>query len=233
MTVRRILIIDNEQRIRELLRRLLEEENYSIKETASGSEGLTNGLNERYDLILLNPLLPDQDGFDVCRELRKFKHTPILMISSRAQEKDRIRGFEAGADDYVSKPFSPRELLHRIRVILDRTRHRKELQALPDKRIKLPQFVIEENHRVSNGKERVILTQKEYDLLYYLAENPNRVFSRDHLLRCVWKHEFVGDIRTVDTHVKRIRTKLGTLSSEAMSVIKTVWGVGYRFEIVE
>jgi len=229
-----ILVVDDEERIRRLLRMYLEKEHYTIDEAEDGETALRMALENDYDLILLDVMLPGMDGVDVCSQLRLKKATPIIMLTAKGEESNRVQGFEVGADDYVVKPFSPREVIYRVKAILRRSSATAYLAKDPVSvnTIVFPHFMIEHDaHRVTAGGQEVNLTPKEYELLHYLAVSPDKVFSREELLKDVWNYEFFGDLRTVDTHVKRLREKLNKVSPEAASMITTVWGVGYKLEV--
>lgn len=232
----RILVVDDEERIRRLLRMYLEKEGYAIEEAEDGETALKLALQEEYDLIVLDLMLPGIDGMEVCARLRQSKATPVIMLTAKGEEVNRVQGFEAGADDYVVKPFSPREVIFRIKAILRRSSATaflsKEMNT--SNNIVFPHLVIEHDaHRVTAGGQEVNLTPKEYELLHYLASSPDKVFSREDLLKDVWNYDFFGDLRTVDTHVKRLREKLNRVSTEAASMITTVWGVGYKLEVAK
>lgn len=231
----KILIVDDEERIRRLLKMYLERENYLIDEAQEGNEALEKALANDYDLIILDLMLPGRDGIDVCREIRDKKATPIIMLTAKGEEANRVQGFEVGTDDYIVKPFSPREVVLRVKALLRRSSVTGFLQTYTTAKnvLVFPHLTIDHDaHRVlANGKE-VSLTPKEYDLLYFLAKTPDKVFDREQLLKEVWHYEFFGDLRTVDTHVKRLREKLSKVSEEAAKMIVTVWGVGYKFEVV-
>jgi len=230
----RILVVDDEERIRRLLKMYLEKEGYEIDEAEDGETALSLAMNRDYALILLDVMLPGIDGIEVCTRLRQVKATPVVMLTAKGEEMNRVQGFEVGADDYVVKPFSPREVIYRVKAILRRSSATafltKEMNT--SNSIVFPQLIIEHDaHRVTAGGQEVSLTPKEYELLHYLAVSPDKVFSREELLKDVWNYEFFGDLRTVDTHVKRLREKLNKVSSEAASMITTVWGVGYKLEV--
>ncbi|MBD1371663.1 response regulator transcription factor [Hazenella sp. IB182357] len=232
----RILIVDDEDRIRRLLRMYLEREGYIIEEAEDGEQALEKAFSEDYHLILLDLMLPGMDGLEVCTEIRKKKATPIIMLTARAEEANRVEGFEAGTDDYVMKPFSPRELVHRVKAVLRRTSATAFLTTDTETHnvIVFPDLTIDHDaHEVKAGGKLISLTPKEYELLYYLAKSPDKVFTREQLLRDVWNYEFFGDLRTVDTHVKRLREKLNKASAEAAKMITTVWGVGYKLEVAK
>lgn len=230
----RILVVDDEERIRRLLKMYLEKEGYAIDEAEDGETALRLASNADYALILLDVMLPGIDGVEVCSRLRQVKATPVIMLTAKGEEMNRVQGFEVGADDYVVKPFSPREVIYRVKAILRRSSATafltKEMNTSSN--IVFPHLVIEHDaHRVTAGGQEVSLTPKEYELLHYLAVSPDKVFSREELLKDVWNYEFFGDLRTVDTHVKRLREKLNKVSSEAAAMITTVWGVGYKLEV--
>jgi len=230
----RILVVDDEERIRRLLRMYLEKENYQIDEAEDGEQALRMALEKDYDLIILDLMLPGMDGIEVCSKLRQSKATPVLMLTAKGEEMNRVQGFEAGADDYVVKPFSPREVIYRVKAILRRSSATAYLtrEAHASNNIVFPHLMIEHDaHRVTANGQEVQLTPKEYELLHYLAMSPDKVFTREDLLKDVWNYEFFGDLRTVDTHVKRLREKLNRVSPEAAAMITTVWGVGYKLEV--
>jgi two-component system response regulator ResD len=230
-----ILVVDDEERIRRLLRMYLEKEGYTIDEAEDGETALVKALEGDYDLILLDVMLPGIDGTEVCNRLREVKATPVIMLTAKGEEANRVQGFEAGADDYVVKPFSPREVIYRVKAILRRssaTAYLAKDAIHASNNIVFPHLTIEHDaHRVTAGGQEVALTPKEYDLLHFLASSPDKVFSREDLLKDVWNYEFFGDLRTVDTHVKRLREKLNKVSPEAATMITTVWGVGYKLEV--
>lgn len=232
----RILVVDDEERIRRLLKMYLEKEGYEIDEAEDGETALKKATNHDYGLILLDVMLPGMDGIEVCDRLRQIKSTPVLMLTAKGEEINRVQGFEVGADDYVVKPFSPREVIYRVKAIMRRASATAYLtkESGTSNNIVFPHLVIEHDaHRVSTNGHEISLTPKEYELLHYLATSPDKVFSREELLKDVWNYEFFGDLRTVDTHVKRLREKLNKISPEAASMITTVWGVGYKLEVAK
>ncbi|MBP3964429.1 response regulator transcription factor [Paenibacillus lignilyticus] len=232
--LQRILVVDDEERIRRLLKMYLEKEGYLIEEAEDGETALRLATAGEFDLILLDVMLPGIDGIEVCSRLRQVKATPVIMLTAKGEEMNRVQGFEVGADDYVVKPFSPREVIYRVKAILRRSSATAFLtkEALTSNNIVFPHLIIEHDaHRVMAGGQEVSLTPKEYELLHYLAISPDKVFSREELLKDVWNYEFFGDLRTVDTHVKRLREKLNKVSPEAAMMITTVWGVGYKLEV--
>ncbi|TKC19763.1 response regulator transcription factor [Robertmurraya kyonggiensis] len=231
----RILVVDDEERIRRLLKMYLEREEYTIDEAEDGNEALAKALAYDYDVILLDLMMPGKDGIEVCRELREKKATPVIMLTAKGEEVNRVQGFEVGTDDYIVKPFSPREVVLRVKAMLRRSSNTSYFQTeTTAKDVIVFQHLTIDNdaHRVlADGKE-VSLTPKEYELLYFLAKAPDKVFDREQLLKEVWHYEFFGDLRTVDTHVKRLREKLNKVSEDAARMIVTVWGVGYKFEVI-
>ncbi|THF78337.1 response regulator transcription factor [Cohnella fermenti] len=232
----RILVVDDEERIRRLLRMYLEKEGYVIEEAEDGESALRKALQMDYDLIVLDLMLPGIDGMEVCTRLRQSKATPVIMLTAKGEEVNRVQGFEVGADDYVVKPFSPREVIFRIKAILRRSSATAFLskELATSNNIVFPHLVIEHDaHRVTADGQEVNLTPKEYELLHFLASSPDKVYSREELLKDVWNYDFFGDLRTVDTHVKRLREKLNRVSVEAASMITTVWGVGYKLEVAK
>lgn len=232
----KILVVDDEDRIRRLVKMYLEREDFIIEEADNGRDALEMALEEDYQCIILDLMMPEMDGIEVCKELRKHKTTPILMLTAKGEESNRVQGFEAGADDYIVKPFSPREVVLRVKAVLRRVGSSSFANTDGSSKDVLiyPQLTINlDAHRVTADGEEVSLTPKEYELLCFLAKSPDKVFTREQLLKEVWQYEFFGDLRTVDTHVKRLREKLSSVSKTAAKMIVTVWGVGYKFEVVD
>lgn len=230
----KILVVDDEERIRRLIRMYLEREDFEIEEAENGKIALDLALNNDYDLILLDIMMPEMDGIEVCEELRKEKTTPVIMLTAKGEESNRVQGFEIGADDYIVKPFSPREVILRVKAILRRVSSTSYQNTDGDTKnvVVFPHLTIDlDAHRVTTGGNEINLTPKEYELLCFLAQSPDKVFNRETLLKEVWQYEFFGDLRTVDTHVKRLREKLTSASKEAAKMIVTVWGVGYKLEV--
>ncbi len=230
----KILVVDDEERIRRLLRMYLEKEGFQIDEAENGESALQYALETDYELILLDLMLPGMDGIEVCTKLRLMKSTPVIMLTAKGEESNRVQGFEVGADDYVVKPFSPREVIYRVKAILRRSSVTAYLSKDPNSsnNIVFPHLFIEHDaHRVTADRQEIPLTPKEYELLHYLASSPDKVFSREELLKDVWNYDFFGDLRTVDTHIKRLREKLNKVSLDAGNMITTVWGVGYKLEV--
>jgi two-component system, OmpR family, response regulator ResD len=231
----KILVVDDEERIRRLLKMYLEREEYLIEEAENGEDALNKALGNDYDLILLDLMLPGKDGIEVCKEIREKKATPIIMLTAKGEEANRVQGFEAGTDDYIVKPFSPREVVLRVKALLRRAGNSTYIQTDTTAKdvLVFPHLTIDNDaHRVTADGQEVSLTPKEYELLLFLAKSPDKVFDREHLLKEVWHYEFFGDLRTVDTHIKRLREKLNKVSPAAAKMIVTVWGVGYKFEVV-
>ncbi|UXR81521.1 response regulator transcription factor [Staphylococcus sp. IVB6214] len=231
-----ILVVDDEDRIRKLLRLFLEREGYEVAEASDGREAFELATKYDYACILLDLMLPEMDGLEVATRLRETKDTPIIMLTAKGEENNRVEGFESGADDYIVKPFSPREVVLRLKALLRRTQSATAEQNEPHARdmIEFEHLTIDNDaHKVLADGTPVNLTPKEYELLIFLAKTPNKVFDREQLLKEVWHYEFYGDLRTVDTHVKRLREKLNRVSTEAASMIQTVWGVGYKFEVTQ
>lgn len=216
---------DDEVRIREMIKDYSSPEGYDIDEASNGVEALELFRRKDYDLIILDIMMPKTDGWTVCREIRKSSNIPIIMLSARGEEYDKLFGFELGVDDYLVKPFSPKELLARIKAILRRSAQNDK--TLDKDIIVIEGLVIElDSRNVYVDGEKVNLTPKEYELLRFFVQNQNRVFSREQLLNAVWDFDFAGDDRTVDTHIKMLRESLG----EYRKYIVTVWGTGYKFE---
>jgi len=223
----KILIVDDDENICELLRLYLEKDGF---ETVVANDGLTAvQYAEKYnpDLILLDIMLPGLDGWQVCREIRKRSETPIIMLTAKGEIFDKILGLELGADDYVSKPFDTKEVIARIKAVLRRSNDTDKHNQVNEVRFDKLSINLTNYELVVNGT-RIDTPPKELELIYHLASNPNRVYTRDQLLDEVWGFDYYGDSRTVDVHVKRLREKLENVSDEWS--LKTVWGVGYKFE---
>ncbi len=228
----KILIIEDEDSIAELERDYLEISGYDVQVVADGKEGLKVALEGDFDLFILDLMLPNMDGFEICKKIREKKNTPVLMVSAKKDDIDKIRGLGLGADDYITKPFSPSELVARVKAHLTRyerligSNHEKTNDMVEIRGIKIDKTA----RRVwINGEERPFTT-KEFDLLTFLAENPNHVYTKDELFKEIWDMESVGDIATVTVHIKKIREKI-ELDTSKPQYIETIWGVGYRFKI--
>ena len=243
----KILIIEDEANIVQLIRLYLEQANFTVITASDGVAGLELHAREHPDLVILDLMLPTMDGMEVCRRIRAWASTPILMLTARQGEEDRIAGLELGADDYLVKPFSPREVVSRVKAILRRsgtssTREAKELgDEAPGAGVRVGKADNEElrfekllinmpERRVEVNGQRVTLTVKEFDLLVTLASAPERVFTRESLLNQVWGYSYLGDGRTVDVHIGTLRKKMESVT-DAPHYIKTVWGVGYKFTL--
>lgn len=232
----KILIVDDEDRIRKLAKMYLEREGFETVEASDGVTALKLALEHNFHAILLDLMLPEMDGLMVCKKLREEKSTPVIMLTAKGEENNRVEGFEIGADDYIVKPFSPREVVLRVKALLRRSTQNSFFESdahAKDLIVHEPLVIDNDAHRVTADNIEVNLTPKEYELLLYLAKSPDKVFDREQLLKEVWHYEFYGDLRTVDTHVKRLREKLNRVSPMAAEMIHTVWGVGYKFEVKE
>lgn len=222
----KILIADDEERIREMIREYTSLEGFDIDEASNGAEAVELFKKNNYTIIILDVMMPKMDGWTVCREIRKTSQVPVIMLTARGEEYDKLFGFELGVDDYIVKPFSPKELLARMKVIIRRS-GASNSAADDSEKYSYEGLSIEFNSRnVYVNEELISLTPKEYELLSFLVKNQNRVFTRDQLLNSVWGYDFMGDDRTVDTHVKMLRESIG----EYRKFIVTVWGTGYKFE---
>lgn len=222
----RILVVEDEKYIREVIREYAEFEGNMIVEAVDGMEALSICRQQEFDVIVMDVMMPRLDGFSACKEIKKIKDIPILMLSARSEEYDRLFGFEMGIDDYVVKPFSPKELMARLNVIVKRNRNKT--QPVQNERLKFEGLEIDLLGRsVFLGGKKIDLTPKEYDLLVYLAENKNIALTREKLMNAVWGYDFIGDDRTVDTYVKMLRSSL----ENYRDYIVTLRGVGYKFEI--
>jgi DNA-binding response OmpR family regulator len=213
----KILLVEDEERIRRVIKLYLEKEGFDVEEATDGNEAIEKFQPSIYSVVILDVMLPQKDGWSVLREIRKKDDTPVIMLTARGEDDDKIFGFELGADDYVVKPVSPKEIVARVKAIIKRTRKDKHDGIL---------FINKAAREVYVKGQRVNLTQKEYELLLYLYERQNIALSREQILNGVWGYEYYGDLRTVDTHIKNLREKLG----EVRDYIKTVRGYGYKFE---
>lgn len=226
-----ILIADDEAKMRDLVKMYLVRDGYKVSEAADGEQALSLLSNNTFDLVILDIMMPKIDGLTVCKEIRKSLDIPVIMLTARGEEIDRVIGFELGADDYVVKPFSPRELVARVKALLRRTAAKPSSST--GKVLRFPGLEIKNEAReVEVDGNRVNLTPKEFELLTFMAKNIGRVFTREQLLEFVWGYDFYGDLRTVDTHVKKLREKISRFG-QAAGYIVTVWGVGYKFEVTK
>ena len=224
----KILVVDDDTNICELLRLYLEKEGYVVKIVNDGVSAINAFKQENPDLTLLDIMIPKLDGWQVCREIRKFSDKPIIMLTAKGETFDKVLGLELGADDYVTKPFDTKEVVARIKAVLRRTAPASDTSDV--KEVNYDKLSINlTNYEMKVNGVSVDTPPKELELIYHLASNPNRVFTRDQLLDEVWGFDYYGDSRTVDVHIKRIREKLEGVSEKW--TIKTVWGVGYKFEV--
>ena len=227
----KILIIEDEVTIAELEKDYLELSGFEVEVEHDGMTGLARALAEDFDLYILDLMLPGTDGFEICKQIRERKNTPILMVSAKKDDIDKIRGLGLGADDYVTKPFSPSELVARVKAHLARYERLIGSNVVENDVIEIRGIKIDKTARRVwiNGEEKQFTT-KEYDLLTFLAENPNRVFTKEELFREIWDMESIGDIATVTVHIKKIREKI-EMDTSKPQYIETIWGVGYRFKL--
>lgn len=229
----KILIIEDEESIAELEKDYLEISGYEVETESNGAKGLEMALANEYDMFILDLMLPGIDGFEICKKIREKKNTPILMVSAKKDDIDKIRGLGLGADDYITKPFSPSELVARVKAHLTRYERLIGSAAQENKNVvvEIRGIRIDKTaRRVWINEEERQFTTKEFDLLTFLAENPNHVYTKEELFRKIWDMESVGDIATVTVHIKKIREKIEMETSKPQ-YIETIWGVGYRFKI--
>jgi len=226
-----VLIADDNLQIVSILKEYCKKNNFNVTLAHDGEETLGKIRNNKFDIVLLDIMMPKKNGFDVCKEVRTFSNVPIIMITARGEDFERIMGLETGADDYIVKPFSPGEVIARIHAILRR--------VIPNENISQEKIFSYDNltinlsdFTVKISDENVSLTKKEIELLWLLSTNRNKVFTRENLLDSIWGYDYFGDSRTVDSHIKRLRAKLDNYEHESWN-IKTIWGVGYKFDIQE
>jgi len=221
-----VLVVDDEPHIRELVRLYLEKEGFRVIEASDGEAALQAVRDSSPEMVILDLMLPVRDGWEVCQEIRKTLSLPIIILTAKDDAVDRIVGLEMGADDYLTKPFHPRELVARVRAVLRRARPATE--EIP--RLEFPDFTLDYGARsLTVHGQPVLCPPKEFDLLWTLASHAGRAFTREHLLHQVWDYDFLGDLRTVDVHIQRLRKKIEP-SPDQPRYLKTVWGVGYKFE---
>ena len=227
----RILIVEDEVAIADLEKDYLELSGFEVEIENDGKSGLNRALSEDFDLFILDLMLPEVDGFEICRQIREHKNTPILMVSAKKDDIDKIRGLGLGADDYVTKPFSPSELVARVKAHLARYARLIGSNIVENDIVEIRGIRIDKTARRVwvNGEEKQFTT-KEFDLLTFLAENPNHVFTKEELFREIWDMESIGDIATVTVHIKKIREKI-EMNTNKPQYIETIWGVGYRFKL--
>ncbi len=227
----KLLIIEDEETIAELEKDYLELSGFDVEIETSGNKGLERALKEDFDLYILDLMLPEIDGFEICKKIRKTKNTPILMVSAKKDDIDKIRGLGLGADDYITKPFSPSELVARVKAHLARYERLIGSTSTENEIIEIRGLKIDKTARrvYVNGEEKQFTT-KEFDLLTFLAQNPNHVYTKEELFNKIWDMESVGDIATVTVHIKKIREKI-EFNTAKPQYIETIWGVGYRFKV--
>jgi DNA-binding response OmpR family regulator len=219
----KILVVDDESRMRKLVKDFLTKKNYDVLEAEDGEQAIDIFVEEKdIALIILDIMMPKMDGWQVCREIRKYSKVPIIMLTAKSDEKDELLGFELGVDEYISKPFSPKILVARVEAILRRSK------AIDNEFLEAGGIVLDKAaHEVRIGDEVISLSFKEFELLTYFIMNPGIALSRERILNNVWNYDYFGDARTIDTHVKKLRSKLGSKGE----YIKTIWGMGYKFEV--
>lgn len=220
----KILVVDDESRMRKLVRDFLVRQNYEVLEAGDGEEAVDVFFaNKDIALVILDVMMPKMDGWEVCREIRKHSKVPVIMLTARGDERDELTGFDLGADEYISKPFSPKILVARVEAILRRTNAVSAEDIMRAGEIEVNKAA----HQVTVSGKQVDLSFKEFELLAYFIENQGLALSREKILNNVWNYDYFGDARTIDTHVKKLRSKLGS----AGEYIKTIWGMGYKFEV--
>ncbi|WP_033167752.1 response regulator transcription factor [Clostridium sp. KNHs205] len=219
----KVLVVDDESRMRKLVKDFLSKKNYEVYEAENGEQAVDMFFNIKdISLIILDVMMPKMDGWQVCREIRQYSQVPIIMLTAKSDEKDELLGFELGVDEYISKPFSPKILVARVEAILRRT------NALEEGIVEVGGIVLDKAaHMVKIDNEAIDLSSKEFELLSYFIRNQGVALSRERILNNVWNYDYFGDARTIDTHVKKLRSKMG----EKGEYIKTIWGMGYKFEI--
>jgi DNA-binding response OmpR family regulator len=235
--MKKVLVVDDDPNIVEVLRLYFDKDGFAVVSCLTGEKAFEIFLASSPDIVILDLMLPGKDGYDICREIRKVSDTPIIMLTARTDTLDKVVGLELGADDYVQKPFEPKELLARVKAVLRRAERKEDAAAVlpePKESAEVVQYkgltIDKARYAVIVDGQEVEMPPKELELLFFLASHPNRVFTRELLLENVWGYDFYGESRTVDVHVKRIREKIEDPSKEVNWNIKTVWGVGYKFE---
>lgn len=220
----KILVVDDEARMRKLVSDFLTKSDYTVLEAGDGSEALDIFFEQKdIALVILDVMMPKMDGWQTCREIRQYSKVPIIMLTARSDEKDELQGFQLGVDEYISKPFSPKILVARVEAILRRTG-----QTESEDKLSMGGIVLDkEAHSVTIDGKEIELSYKEFELLAYFMENKGIALSREKILNNVWNYDYFGDARTIDTHVKKLRSKMG----EKGDLIKTIWGMGYKFEV--
>jgi len=223
MAENKILVVDDEQRMRKLVKDFLVKQDFVVLEAADGEEAIDIFMeNKEIVLVILDVMMPKMDGWQTCREIRQYSKVPIIMLTARGEENDELRGFELGVDEYIAKPFSPKILVARVQALLRR------INASSEEMIEYGGIVLNRSaHEVLIDGEKVDLSFKEFELLTYFMENKDIALSRERILNHVWDYDYFGDARTIDTHVKKLRSKMGNYGG----YIKTIWGMGYKFEV--
>ena len=226
----KVLIADDNKQIVSILSEYCKKNNFIVSTVFNGEDALKEVEENKFDIVLLDVMMPKKDGFDVCREVRKFSNVPIIMITARGEDYEKIMGLEIGADDYIVKPFSPGEIIARINAILRRITPKNDdgekIFSFGNLEIDLNNFTVKINNEI------ISLTKKEIEILWTLVTNQNKVFTRENLLDLIWGFDYFGESRTVDTHIKRLRAKLDNYKHDKWN-IKTIWGVGYKFDVLE
>lgn len=218
-----ILIVDDEQRMRKLVKDFLTKQDFTVLEAADGEEAVDLFFEKKdIDLVILDVMMPKMDGWETCREIRQYSQVPIIMLTARGSENDELRGFDLGVDEYIAKPFSPKILVARVQALLRRT------NSMSEENLEYGGIVLNRSaHEVRIDGKRIDLSFKEFELLTYFIENKDIALSRERILNHVWDYDYFGDARTIDTHVKKLRSKMG----DKGKFIKTIWGMGYKFEV--
>ena len=227
----KILVVDDEANICEVIRLYLENEGYGVIISLDGNDAIEKFKMQKPDMVLLDIMLPGKDGWEVCRTIRTLADTPIIMLTAKGETFDKVLGLELGADDYIVKPFEPKELVARIKAVLRRTDNKFESTNDSSELVFEGLRIGKETYEIFLDGNKIEMPPKEFELLYFLAKNKNKVFTRDQLLDEIWGYEFFGDSRTVDVHIKRVREKIET--EDKPWQLKTVWGVGYKFDTGE
>ncbi len=235
--MKKVLVVDDDPNIVEVLRLYFDKDGFAVISCLTGERAYDTFLVSQPDIVILDLMLPGRDGYDICREIRKVSDTPIIMLTARTDTLDKVVGLELGADDYVQKPFEPKELLARVKAVLRRVEKKEETVSLVSETKETTEVVQYQGLTIDKARYAVLvdgqeieMPPKELELLFFLASHPNRVFTREQLLENVWGYDFYGESRTVDVHVKRIREKIEDVTRVVNWQIKTVWGVGYKFE---
>lgn len=231
MSKQTILIADDEAGIREILKIYFEKEGFEVIEAENGEQAIAKVISDKPDMLLLDIMMPVMDGIEVCKQVRKMSSMPIIMVTAKEEDDDRIAGLEIGADDYITKPFNTREVVARVKAVLRRFGNKENTKELSHIEYEGLSIDMEKYEVIAFG-HKMTFTSKEMELLWALASNPGKAFSRNQLLESIWGYSYYGDTRTVDTHIKRIRQKLN-IPVDARWDISTIWGVGYKFEVKE